>query len=224
MIKTSVKEGLEAILRPLKDDIQFYSPGMDLFADIMFSLNVNRFKKGQNGSKEGLTHSLSFKHINNRKYTDIKGREFDIVKGCGIAVPREQKIAEIGFLSPEDLESRQYDAGQLVMRTDERWGPIYADINVVYAAYIQAMETIKQWESKEIDLKKAVPHADMELKMTADVSVAGLGMYFCRFSHCLKDGTKAHDNYNSAHDQEFSQLSFTTEDYLIPYVDRNLLC
>ena len=224
MIKTSVKERLEAILKPLKDDIQFYSPGMDLFADIVFSLNVYRFKKGQNGSKHGLTHSLSFKRLNNRTYIDSAGNEFDIVEGSGILVPKEQKIAEISFLGPEDLESRQYDINQLVMRDDEVLGHIYADSNSVLAAYRKAMQIIEHWESQEINLKKAVPHADMERKENAFVAVAGLGMYLYRFSHYLNDSVQEHDNYNSEHKQEFSQIAFLTEGTVVANVDKQHLC
>lgn len=224
MIKTSVKEDLEAILKPLKDDIQFYSPGMDLFADIMFSFNLNRFKKGQNGSKHGLTHSLGFKLVNNRKYIDKDGNEFDIVEGSGILVPKEQKLAEISFLSPEDLESGQYDMGQLVMREDERWGPIYANQTALLAAYSRVKQAIDHWESQEIDLKKAVPHADMERRENAFVSVAGMGMYFYRFSHHSDRRTKEHDNYNSEHKQEFSQIAFLTEAAVTPDIDQRRLC
>ena len=220
MVKISNNTALEELIRPLKDDIEQYSQNMDLYADIMLSLSIKRSETAQNGSEGNLRQELNFVLQDTRHYMDRKGRHFDIVKGSGIYVPSEQRICEIQFIRPEELESRQYDMSRLVLRKDEVWGNVYADHNSVRAAFSKAMRLIEHLESQEIDLKKAVPDAEMDFKELASVSVACFGTYFHRFRHFEHEDMEEHDNYNTyKRKQEFSNLAFLPESTIVVKTD-----
>ena len=201
MIKTSIKEHLDAEIKPFEEDIKLYKAGIDLAADIMLSLKIRRLENHKTSSKFNLNHELSFILVETKKYDE----EYDLVEGSGIYVPKEQKIAEISFIKPSELEKlASQSIDNLTLRDDEEWGDVYAQHAAVLTAFRSAMSAIEHWENQEIK----IPGTD-DKKQTI-VSVAGLGTYFHRFKHYKPDNRKEHDNYNSDKNrkQEFANLAF----------------
>ncbi len=226
VIKLSAEDAIEMLIENFRREKDQLKTGLDLDAQIMLSLIIERQKTSEKAQKPSY-HDLYICLRDKATYILENGNKIDLIDQSGIEVPEKQYMARVNFLEQHNTEYRPRNyLDTLTTRHDEEWGMIYAPTEEVTSALKSIMGFVEELERHKINIQELCPQAQTDWDEAVSVSVAGLGEYFNRFHHF--PGTSLHENYHSLRKRSGKEEDIIflpgTKTIIIPETGQTLLC